>query len=391
MPRVTREPLTEKSVKDAKATGRLYRLRDAKVPGLLLRVNATAGAKAWAITWGRGQERIIGTFPVMTLEMARSQARKLLGQVAEHGAPLRDATRDTVAGACVDYVAALRKEGRDATADDAERRFERTVFHDRIGKLKLSKLTQDDVEGWRDRVERGDLATLPAKKGRPPAAKPLSKATVNRMRTTLVAALNRAVERRTVSPSRIIEWANVKPYEDAGNRRDLYLDRQQRRALLANASDDIRDVMECIALTGCRPGDPAAVLRRDYDARHATVTFRTKGRARTIPVSPAAKALLDRLAKGKLPAAHMFTNGGAAWQPQDWRDLVKDAASKAQLPDSVVLYTLRHCWITDAIVGGMDLLTVARLTGTSLAMIEKHYGQLVHGAARDKLAEVNFL
>jgi integrase len=382
--------MTEKAVKDAKATGKLHRLRDAKVPGLLLRVNAT-GAKAWAITWGRGQERIVGAFPVMTLDMARTQARMLLAQVAEHGTPAPKATTDTVADACRDYVDALRKDGRTPTADDAERRFERTVYSDRIGKVRLSKLTQDDVEDWRDRVERGDLAELPTKKGRPPITKALSKATVNRMRTVLVAALNRAVSRRKITPDRVIEWANVKPYESVGNRRELYLDRQQRRALLAKAGDDLRDVMECIALTGCRPGDPAAVLRRDYDARHGTVTYRTKGHTRTVPLSPAAKSLFDRLAKGKLPAARMFTNRGAAWNHYDWAEQVRAAATAADLPDGVVLYTLRHCWITDAIVGGMDLLTVAKLAGTSLAMIEKHYGHLVQGVARDKLATVNFL
>lgn len=247
MPKVTRESLTEKSIKDAKATGKLYRLRDAKVPGLLLRVNAT-GAKTWAITWGRGQERIIGTFPVMTLDMARTQALSQLATAAEHGTPTPKTTTDTVADACRDYVAALLKDGRTSTAGDAERRFERTVYSDRIGKVRLAKLTQDDVEDWRDRVERGDLADLPTRKGRPPTAKPLSKASVNRMRTVLVAALNRAVERRKVSPDRVIEWANVKPYEKVGTRRELYLDREQRRALLAHASDDIRNVMECIAL-----------------------------------------------------------------------------------------------------------------------------------------------
>jgi site-specific recombinase XerD len=131
------------------------------------------------------------------------------------------------------------------------------------------------------------------------------------------------------------------------------------------------------------------VLRRDYDARHGAVTFRTKNHTRTIALAPAAKALFDRLAKDKLPAAHLFTNNGAAWQ--DWHEPVKDAASAAELPADVVLYTLRHCWITDAIVGGVDLLTVAKLSGTSLAMIDKHYGHLVQSAARDKLAEVSFL
>lgn len=390
MPRLTREALTEKGVRDARTTGKLFRLRDAKVPGLVLRVSA-AGAKTWAVTWGRGQERIIGSFPVMTLDMARTQGRGLLAQVAEHGSPTPKPTTDTVAETCRDYVAALRKQGRDATAADAERRFERTVYQDRLGKLRTAQLTQDDVEAWRDRVEAGQLAELPARRGRPPGSKPLSKASVNRMRTTLVAALNRAVSRRKITPDRVIEWANVKPYEGAGQRRDLYLDREQRKALIAKAQPDLRDLMTCVALTGCRPGDPVAALRSDYDARHGTVTYRTKGHTRTIPLSPAAKALFDRVSRGKLPGANLFTSGGKPWLHYEWSDQVRAAALAAELPQGVVMYTLRHCWITDAIVGGMDLLTVAKLAGTSLAMIEKHYGHLVHDAAREKLAMVEFL
>lgn len=389
LPMKLAKKLSPAIVEAAKLEAAPYRIWDTTVPQLFLRI-MPSGVKSFNVAWHRQGSKSVGKWPGVNIDGARTQARKLLAQVAEDGAPAAE-VKDTVADAGRDYVSALRSEGRKSTADDAQRRFERTIYSDPIGKIKLAKLSQDDLEAWRSRVERGELASLPTKKGRPPNAKPLSKGTFNRMRTPLVAALNRAVSRRKVSPDRVIEWQSVKPYKNADKRRDLYLDRAQRRALLANASEDIRDVMECIALTGCRPGDPAAVLRRDYDARHGMVTFRTKDHPRTIPVSPTAKALLDRLANDKLPAAHMFTNDSAAWTSKNRSQLVKVAATAADLPQGVVLNTLRHCWITDAIVGGMDLLTVAKLSGTSLAMIEKHYGHLVHGAARDKLAEVNFL
>jgi integrase len=389
MPLLTRAALTKTIVDNAKATGKLYRLRDASVPGLLLRVNAT-GRRTWAVTWGRGQERILGSYPEVPLGTARELALKALAQTTEHGAPLRDESKGTVAGICRAYVSALRKDGRETAAKDAERRFERTIYADRLGKLNVSALTHREFRDWRDRVELGDIK-LPKLKGRPPAAKPLAKATVNRMRTVLVAALNKAVEDGDVSPERAREWERVKPHENAGKRRELYLDRKQRRALLANATPDVRDLMECIALTGCRPGDPAAVLRRDYDAKNGLATFRTKGHERSIPLGDKAKALFDRLAEGKKPAAHMFTHDDKPWQAHEWHQPVRDAAAAAELPDDVVLYTLRHCWITDAITGGMDLLTVAKMAGTSLAMIEKHYGKLVQETAREKLAKVEFL
>lgn len=392
---MSRSALTIKDVEAAKPRDTAYRLHDAKVPGLSLRV-LPSGIKSWSVLWERNKERAIGKYPAVTLEAARARALEVLGEAHKHGAPLAviEASKPaagTVETACRDYVAALRTDGRLKAADNAASTFERAVYADRIGKLPLAKVSEDDLIDWRDRVERGDLADLPTKQGRRATAKPVAKSTVNRMRTTLFAALNRAVSRRKVAAERAIEWKSVKPHKSADNRRDLYLDRAQRRALLDNADADIRAVMECIILTGCRLGDPAAVLRRDYDARHAAVTFRTKDHTRTVPLSATAKALFDRLARSKLPDAPMFTNGGCAWHSYDWAPRVRAAADAAALPAGVVLYTLRHCWITDAIVGGMDLLTVAKLAGTSLVMIQKNYGHLVQDAARAKLATVEFL
>ena len=42
--------------------------------------------------------------------------------------------------------------------------------------------------------------------------------------------------------------------------------------------------------------------------------------------------------------------------------------------------------ITDLVVNGLDLLTVAQISGTSVAMIEKHYGHLQADRAAAALA-----
>lgn len=289
----------------------------------------------------------------------------------------------TVSDVCNDYADALEAEGRERSAIDARKMFDRIIHRDPIGKIRADKLTQRHLEAWVGRLEAGEMSGR--KKGIP------GRSTINRYLASVKAALNRAVSRREIPHDRAIEWGAIKPYKDADGRREVYLDKEQRRALLEAAQGDLRDLLTCIALTGCRPGDPAAVLRKDYDERTGSVTFRTKTGKRTIPVSPAAKELLDRLAAGKQPDAHLFTNAGEPWTPLAWAPLVKAAAAKAGLPSETVAYTLRHSWITDAIMGGMDLLTVARLTGTSLAMIQSHYGHLVDGAARDKLARLDFV
>ena len=114
--------------------------------------------------------------------------------------------------------------------------------------------------------------------------------------------------------------------------------------------------------------------------------------SRTVPLSPPAVALFKRLSKGRAPGDLLLTrDDGKPWSHSDWDELVREAAAKAKLPPGVCLYTLRHSWITSALQGGLATLDVARLVGTSVMMIEKHYGHLVASATRARLAKVAML
>ena len=105
-----------------------------------------------------------------------------------------------------------------------------------------------------------------------------------------------------------------------------------------------------------------------------------------------AAALFSRLAKSTLPAARLLVrDDGRPWAHSDWDQLVRQAATKAKLPKGVCLYVLRHSFITQALQDGMPTLDLARLVGTSLAMIDKHYGHLALSAARERLAKVQLL
>ncbi len=141
-------------------------------------------------------------------------------------------------------------------------------------------------------------------------------------------------------------------------------------------------------LTGARPGELVSFKRGAFDARTKTVTFKGKTGSRTIPLSDAAAALFTRLSKGKLPSAYLLTDdAGRAWAHSGWDEGVRAAAAKAGL-ENVTLYVLRHSWITEALRAGTSTLDVARLTGTSLPMIEANYGHLVMDGARERLAKV---
>jgi integrase len=279
----------------------------------------------------------------------------------------------TVADACREYVADRRREKGDECAHDAGKRFERTIYKQPIGAVPLAKLRTPRIKAWRDGLG-------------------LSKGASNRTMTALRAALNLAVVNRWVAPAIAREWKDVRQHENATKRRTLFLDLRQRRKLIDNASGALRDLMEAAVLTGARAGELIGAKRGQFDARLGTMTFRGKVGARTVPLSRAALALFRRLAKGKLPGAPLLTrNDGKPWAHSDWDELVRAASKAAKLPAGVCLYTLRHAFITQAITDGMTTLDVARLCGTSVGMIEKHYGHLVADAARERLAAVTLL
>ena len=279
----------------------------------------------------------------------------------------------TVQKACEAYVEDRKREKGEACAHDAKKRFERTVYRTSFGAIALSKLRTPRVKEWRDGLG-------------------LSKGSSNRTLTALKAALNLAVANRLVHPIAAREWGDVQAFANAGQRRTLFLDLKQRRRLLGVTQGALRDLIEAATLTGARAGELVNATRGQFDARVKSITFKGKVGARTIPLAAAAIALFKRLAKGKLPTAPLLTrDDGKQWGHSDWDQLVKAAGAKAKLPVGVCLYTLRHSFITQAITGGMTTLDVARLCGTSVGMIEKHYGHLVASSARKRLAAITML
>jgi len=289
--------------------------------------------------------------------------------------PLRDRPEEvySVESACKDYVEDRRSERNQACAHDAQKRFERTVYGTAFGRMPIERLSSLDIKKWR--YQTG-----------------LSKSSQNRTMTALRAALNLALQNRRVATERRIEWASVRQHPGASRRRSLFLDLEQRRLLLRQASGAVGDLMAGMVLTGARPGDLTGARCSQYDARTRSVTFSSKNAVRTVPLSNAAVSLFDRLARHKRPSDLLFTrDDGKPWAHSDWDELVRAAAEQAGLPAGVCLYTLRHSFITQALMDGMTTLDVARISGTSLAMIERHYGHLVMHAARERLEQVNLL
>lgn len=289
----------------------------------------------------------------------------------------------TVRQACERYA---------ADKPDAAGRFERAVYSDPIAKATVSKLTKEQVRGWRKRLtDKPALVARNRKRGKPqgdPITRDRSPSTVNRDMVPLRAALNMALDHGDALNDQAWRVA-LRPIKKADGQRNLYLDRDQRRALLEKLPADAAAFARGLCLLPLRPGALASLRVCDFDARRSELTIdRDKaggGRKILLPLDTA--SLLKRQARGKLPAAPLFARwDGEAWQGYMWKGPIKKAVHAAGLPADATAYTLRHSTITDLVQGGLDLLTIAQVSGTSVAMIEKHYGHLQRKRAAEALA-----
>lgn len=269
---------------------------------------------------------------------------------------------------------------------DAAKRFPRYVYSDPIASVKLEKLQERHVKDWRARLEAMPALVTRNKNGNT-ATRKRSPATVNRDMVAFRAALNMALERREVMTAQA--WKKALKPADASGRRNLYLDRDQRRALLAALPKDAAAFARGLCLLPLRPGALAALRAGDFDPRRNELAVESDkaGEGRRILVEGETAAMLREQVRSKLPAAPLFAqSNGKAWNKDSWKLPIKAGVIAAKLPASTTAYTLRHSTITDLVQSGLDLLTVAQVSGTSVKMIEEHYGHLQRDRAAKALA-----
>jgi integrase len=304
----------------------------------------------------------------------------------------------TVADACRAYLSNLQQEKGTVAAREARSRLQRRVLGrspedarkararpietHRMARKPLAKLRANDVEAWRDELVPAELTGEDRRK---------SRASANREMAALIAALNHAYKRQMVSTD--MAWATVGKFRDVQARKHRrYVPLNERKALLSAAKDietgAIAHLLEGLMLTGARPVELARATVADYDKSTGTLTLVSyKGaaagsREREIPLRAlSCEHVIKKQSSDKLPTAPIFTrDDGKPWGHSDWDHLVRAARIAANLKP-LTAYDLRHSFITDALTGGVDPLTVARVAGTSLQMITQTYGKLVEDHA----------
>ena len=291
----------------------------------------------------------------------------------------------TVLDACKRYLEHVRTHRSARAANDIRARFDNYVLNNaKLAGTELAKLTPAHVDAWRTAL-RDKPTRSGARRG-----EQRSESTLNRDMTCLRAALNLAMADGLVTSD--FAWrGKLRPVRNADRRRELYLDRPQRRLLLDHAPPDLAAFLRGLCMLPLRPGALAALRAGDFDNRLEVLTIGhdKAGANRRIKLPKSTAAFFTEVARDKLPQAPLFARSSVLpWNKDARKWPVKAAVRAAGLPASTTAYSLRHSVISDLVHEGLDLLTVAQISGTSVVMIERHYGHLRGEIAATALARL---
>jgi integrase len=149
------------------------------------------------------------------------------------------------------------------------------------------------------------------------------------------------------------------------------------------------------AATGLRPEEWQALERRDIDRRAGVLNVlrtvsdgeivelaKTTVSRRQVPLSRRALAALDSIPpRLDRPLIFCAPQGGVLnldnFRRREWAPAIE--AGGIRRPARI--YDLRSTFASDALAAGVSVFELARVMGTSVRMIERHYGSLLDGAA----------
>jgi len=283
----------------------------------------------------------------------------------------------TVNDAVKAYLKHLRTSRSGTTANDAEKRAKRYIIDTALGKAKVSALTTQRLKDWRDGL-LGEAAD-----GKDPETLRRKKDTANRIWTILRAALTLAWRDGHVADDNA--WRRIKPYPGASARREVFLSEAQCRELLEKCDDDFAALVRAGLYTGARLGELLAATVGSFDKRTGTLQIpRGKTGARPVVLPDEAVAWFGTLTAKRPQTEPLFMRQAkcAEWNKMEVSRCMRRAAKAAELPEGTCFYTLRHTYVSTALVRGVNIQLIAENVGTSVRMIEQHYGKFMHADRR---------
>jgi integrase len=391
-----------------------FTLYDTDTSGLRVRRQTNGGVVAFELRYrvaGRDRLYRLGTWGAVTIEGARTLAKKTTGKIADGMDPqaqkqadaLAEKDKLTVAGAVALYLeqGAIDKPDKRASSWERDRiAFDRHLIP-LLGKRRLDSLTSGDLSKWQYDVANGKTAKVQKTGLRGLARVTGGKGTAARGMLAVSAMMAWCVRRKLLeaNPAR-----DVARYQTGGN--DRFLSEAEGVALWQAVADLEAEkaitttqatIFRLLALTGARRGEIVGLRWGEVDLKRALLLLpplrHKSGRAvkpKAIPLPLSAVALIQALLRTTgqgVGQDWLFpkTDGSGPIEPpkRAWGKVIERAGLTG-----VRMHDLRHTVASWAVGGGASLPVVAKLLGHASTVTTQRYAHLVSGAGADVLEAV---
>jgi integrase len=357
-------------------------------------------------------------------EVPYSTARKLFGEYLRSLQATRHGTNavPSVAELCDQFLEWVKKNRSERTYDERQRHLNRfcqfRVGPQQVGELNATDVQADDLHQF--------LAYIREKHQ-------LDDFTQDKHATSIKAAFNWATKHPSpvpLLPTSFRPFASIEKYKRPTtvlSDHDL-LTAEEIEALLRFADADLAPVIEnrklrrrrpdeyraegenpyigfqellrCYWLTGARTSELASCRVRDFIrsshqlvlGRHKRSRTMKEATTRRITLNDEAYAIVVRHCQGKQPDDFIFTDfKGRPWTRTTLDYRFAAVRERAGVREEITIYSFRHLWISESLMAGIDIATVARMAGTSVLMIEKVYGHFSTAHLREAQAKLDQL
>ena len=321
-----------------------------------------------------------------TPDMARDEARRLLGEVVKGDDPAA-AKRSkrkaaTVAELCDAYLEAAeagriltrrREAKKPSTLVTDKGRIERHI-KPLLGRLKVSAVTRDDVESFMYAVTEGETKAW-IKTGRHGLARVTGgRGTATRTMGLLGAIFSYAVERKLQANNPVRE---IKRHKDGQRTRRLSEPEytalgEALRTMPETAWPIAVAATKFLALTGWRRGEMLSLKWSEVDL--VTRTARLPDTKTGASLRPLSREACDVLRELPRLGERVFPASVAADRPmRGFHKVWLRVAAKAGLASDVTPHVLRHSFASIAADLGFSELTIAALLGHKKASVTSKY------------------
>jgi len=315
----------------------------------------------------------LGNYDHLTLDVARSMAKDVLGRVAQGEDPAQDRAEwrqaPTVADLAPQYLATVRRDRKPNTHYEYERQMRRDILPV-LGRLRARE------------IERQHVAALKRNAGGRYAA--------NRL-LAIASAFFGWCEEHGYRDAGTNPCRGIKRHREESRRRYLSpeeasrLGAAMRSALDGGANPYAIAAIKLLLFSGMREGEALSLPWNAVDLEHGVVNLpdaKTAERERTL-TAPALAILAELPRQSNNP--FVFPGAKRGSHLQDITRTWKRIRNAAQLSD-FRLHDLRHSFASAALSSGASLAIIGELLGHRSAQTTKRYAHL-HSDVRRAAAE----